>query len=72
MKVTEMIPEAAEVIIDALNDVLGNPIFPQGCADNEYFPEWRSEDSTIWIPTKYRTDGKKIFVTAKLDLELEP
>lgn len=62
----DILLEAQETIISCLGIVEDNSVFPPHCETNEY--SITVENGAILIPTKYKSNGERLFVEVHLTL----
>lgn len=66
MKANEILQEARDIIIEQMMGCTNSSIFPENCETNDY--SITEENGSILIPTKFTTNGKRIFVEIHLNL----
>lgn len=62
----DVLLEAQETIISCLGNIIDNSVFPPHCESKEY--SITVENGVILIPTKYKSNGERLFVEVHLTL----
>lgn len=60
MKITEILSEAADIVQELMMGLNETSVFPENCETSEY--SVTNENGVLMIPTKFKVDGKKLFV----------
>ena len=70
MKVDQILIESKEILVDLLSNVEGgNSVFPEGCNTNDYCIT--EESGKLIVPTKFKIDGKRLFIEISTNLAVE-
>ena len=66
MKITEILSEATDIVQEVMMGLNETSVFPENCETNEY--SVTNENGVLMIPTKFKVDGKKLFVEVRFAL----
>lgn len=66
MKANEILQEATDIIIEQMMGCTNSSVFPENCETLDY--SITCDDGVISIPTKFKSNGRRIFVEVHLNL----